>query len=47
MLAAERRALPWVRVDKNYVFEAPNGKENLADLFEGRSQLRKYLAAAA
>jgi predicted dithiol-disulfide oxidoreductase (DUF899 family) len=39
MLAAERRALPWVRVDKNYVFEAPNGKENLADLFEGRSQL--------
>jgi len=38
-LAAERRDLPWVRVDKNYVFDAPGGKESLADLFEGRSQL--------
>jgi predicted dithiol-disulfide oxidoreductase (DUF899 family) len=38
-LAAERRELPWVRVDKNYVFEAPGGKESLADLFERRSQL--------
>jgi predicted dithiol-disulfide oxidoreductase (DUF899 family) len=38
-LAAERRSLPWVRVDRDYVFEAPNGKESLADLFEGRSQL--------
>jgi predicted dithiol-disulfide oxidoreductase (DUF899 family) len=38
-LAAERRDLPWVRIDKNYVFDAPGGKESLADLFEGRSQL--------
>ena len=38
-LAAERRALPWVRVDKSYVFDAPQGKVTLADLFEGRSQL--------
>lgn len=36
---AERRALPWVKVEKNYVFDGPNGKETLADLFEGRSQL--------
>jgi predicted dithiol-disulfide oxidoreductase (DUF899 family) len=38
-LAEERRALPWVRVDKTYVFEGANGKETLADLFAGRSQL--------
>jgi predicted dithiol-disulfide oxidoreductase (DUF899 family) len=38
-LAAERRALPWVRVDKTYVFDAPEGKKTLADLFDGRSQL--------
>jgi len=38
-LSAERRALPWVRIDKEYVFEGPNGKETLADLFAGRSQL--------
>ena len=38
-LSAERRALPWVRVDKTYVFEAPEGKVTLADLFDGRSQL--------
>lgn len=41
-LAAERRALPWVNVDKEYVFEGPNGRETLADLFEGRSQLVIY-----
>lgn len=35
----ERRALPWVKVEKNYVFEGPNGKVTLADLFENRSQL--------
>ena len=34
-LNAERRELPWVKVDKIYVFEGPNGKETLADLFEG------------
>jgi predicted dithiol-disulfide oxidoreductase (DUF899 family) len=38
-LSAARRALPWVRVDKQYVFDAPEGKRTLADLFEGRSQL--------
>jgi predicted dithiol-disulfide oxidoreductase (DUF899 family) len=38
-LAAERRKLPWVRVDQDYVFAGPNGRVGLADLFEGRSQL--------
>jgi len=38
-LAAERRALPWVRIDKEYVFDAPDRKVTLADLFDGRSQL--------
>lgn len=38
-LAAERRALPWVKVEKPYVFEGPDGPVTLADLFAGRSQL--------
>jgi predicted dithiol-disulfide oxidoreductase (DUF899 family) len=38
-VGAERRELPWVRVDKQYVFEGPAGKETLADLFDRRSQL--------
>jgi len=38
-LAAERRRLPWVRVEKTYVFEGPNGKRTLAELFAGKSQL--------
>jgi predicted dithiol-disulfide oxidoreductase (DUF899 family) len=38
-LSAERRDLPWVRIDKEYVFEGPNGRETLGDLFAGRSQL--------
>jgi predicted dithiol-disulfide oxidoreductase (DUF899 family) len=38
-LSAERRNLPWVKVEKQYVFEGPNSKETLADLFAGRSQL--------
>ena len=38
-LSAARRALPWVRVEKDYVFDTPQGKRTLADLFEGRSQL--------
>jgi predicted dithiol-disulfide oxidoreductase (DUF899 family) len=38
-LSRERRELPWVRVDKTYVFDGPRGPETLADLFEGRSQL--------
>ena len=38
-LAAERRALPWVKIEKDYVFDAPEGKVTLSDLFDGRSQL--------
>jgi len=41
-LNAERRKLPWVRVEENYVFDAPNGKVSLTDLFAGRSQLVIY-----
>jgi len=41
-LSAARRALPWVKVDKKYVFDGPHGKETLADLFDGRSQLIVY-----
>src|SRR5215216_5720100 len=41
-LSQERRDLPWLRVDKEYVFDGPNGKETLSDLFEGRSQLIVY-----
>lgn len=38
-IARERRALPWVRVDKDYAFDTLEGPRSLADLFEGRSQL--------
>jgi len=38
-LNAQRRSLPWVRVDKEYVFEGPGGKESLKELFAGKSQL--------
>jgi predicted dithiol-disulfide oxidoreductase (DUF899 family) len=41
-LSAARRQLPWVRVEKEYVFDGVNGKETLADLFQGRSQLIVY-----
>jgi predicted dithiol-disulfide oxidoreductase (DUF899 family) len=42
-LAAERRALPWVRVEKSYVFDAPgDNKKTLGELFAGRSQLLIY-----
>ena len=41
-LSRQRRELPWVRVEKPYVFEGPNGKETLADLFGARSQLIVY-----
>jgi predicted dithiol-disulfide oxidoreductase (DUF899 family) len=37
--ARERRALPWVKVEKDYVFDAPEGKVTLADLFAGKGQL--------
>jgi predicted dithiol-disulfide oxidoreductase (DUF899 family) len=39
---AERLALPWVKVDKTYTFETPQGRKTLADLFDGRSQLIVY-----
>ena len=38
-LSRQRRELPWVRVEKRYVFDAPDGQETLAELFDGRSQL--------
>jgi predicted dithiol-disulfide oxidoreductase (DUF899 family) len=38
-LSEERRNLPWERVEKNYVFDGPDGKESLSDLFDGRQQL--------
>ena len=38
-LSAQRRQLPWVAVEKEYVFDGPSGQESLADLFDGRSQL--------
>jgi predicted dithiol-disulfide oxidoreductase (DUF899 family) len=41
-LAAERRRLPMVRFDKDYVFEGPDGSVSLLDLFEGRRQLIVY-----
>lgn len=41
-LSRERRQLPWVKVEKDYVFDGPNGKETLSDLFDGRSQLIVY-----
>ena len=39
---AARQALPWAKVDKDYVFDTPNGRKKLADLFDGRSQLLIY-----
>jgi predicted dithiol-disulfide oxidoreductase (DUF899 family) len=36
-LSRQRREPPWVKVEKNYVFDGPQGKETLADLFDGRS----------
>ena len=41
-LSAERRELPWVRVDKQYVFEGANGKQSLSQLFAGKQQLIVY-----
>jgi predicted dithiol-disulfide oxidoreductase (DUF899 family) len=41
-LAAERRRLPMVRIDKDYAFEGPGGEARLADIFEGRRQLLIY-----
>lgn len=41
-LSAARRNLPRVKVEKNYIFNGPSGKQTLADLFDGRSQLVVY-----
>jgi predicted dithiol-disulfide oxidoreductase (DUF899 family) len=38
-IARERRALPWARIEKNYVFDTPEGGRTLAELFDGRRQL--------
>jgi len=43
-LAAERRRMPWLAVQKDYVFDGPEGKMGLPDLFEGRRQLVVYRA---
>lgn len=43
-MAAERRRMPWVAVEKTYAFDGPNGKLSLVDLFEGRRQLIVYRA---
>ena len=43
-LAADRRRMPWLAVEKTYVFDGPNGKASLVDLFEGRRQLIVYRA---
>lgn len=41
-LNRQRRELPWVKVEKKYVFDGPNGRRTLADLFHGKSQLIVY-----
>ncbi|GEP45308.1 DUF899 domain-containing protein [Brevifollis gellanilyticus] len=41
-IARQRRALPWVKITKDYVFDSTEGKVSLADLFDGRSQLFVY-----
>src|SRR5580693_4216832 len=43
-LAAERRRMPWLAVEKEYTFDGPRGKASLLDLFEGRRQLIVYRA---
>jgi len=41
-ISRQRLELPWEKIEKTYVFEGPKGKQTLADLFEGRSQLMIY-----
>ena len=41
-LSQARRALPWVKIEKDYRFDSPSGQETLSDLFDGRSQLLVY-----
>ena len=43
-LAAERRRMPWMAVEKEYKFDGPNGAASLLDLFDGRRQLVVYRA---
>ncbi len=43
-LAAERRRMPWMAVEKEYAFDGPDGPASLRDLFEGRRQLVVYRA---
>ena len=41
-IRADRKNMPWVKVDKTYTFDTPDGKKTLAELFDGRSQLMIY-----
>jgi predicted dithiol-disulfide oxidoreductase (DUF899 family) len=41
-VSRHRRELPWVKIDKEYIFDGPDGRETLTDLFDGRSQLIVY-----
>src|SRR5258708_4378791 len=41
-MSRRRRELPWTRVEKDYVFDGPQGKLSLSDLFAGKSQLATY-----
>src|SRR6202521_1188873 len=41
-VSRKRREMPWVKIEKEYVFDTPDGKKTLADLFDGRSQLIVY-----
>ena len=43
-LAAQRRRMPWMAVEKQYAFDGPTGKASLLDLFDGRRQLILYRA---
>jgi len=43
-LAAERRRMPWMAIEKAYAFDGPTGRVSLLDLFEGRHQLIVYRA---
>ncbi len=46
-LAAQRRELPWARIEKQYTLQTEDGPETLAELFEGRSQLAIYISCSA
>jgi predicted dithiol-disulfide oxidoreductase (DUF899 family) len=46
-LAAKRRRMPWLAVEKEYEFDGPDGKASLVDLFDGRRQLIVMAAAGA